>query len=273
MRSVSEKVFLITGSTDGLGKAVAERLAEQGAALILHGRNPEKGQTVTDELIRRTGNPKIVYYNADFSDLAQVRDFADSVLSAHTQLDVLINNAGIGGGNAGHREVSADGYELRFAVNYLSAFLLSHLLIPLLRQTKGSRIVMVASGSQQPIDFDNLMLEKNYSGSRAYAQSKLALVMLANTLSGKLKDDGILVNSLHPASMMDTQMVRNSGGAPRTSVSEGAESVLFVAASDKTSSVSGIFFDRKEPATADPQAYDDEARKRLYEKSAHLVGL
>ncbi len=264
---------MITGATDGLGKAVAENLANKGVGLILHGRNPEKGQTVLEELIRKTGNMNVVYYNADFSSLREVGELADTILSAHQQLDVLINNAGIGPGPDDKREISQDGHELRFAVNYLAPFLLTDLLLPLLKKTAGSHVVMVASGLQQPIDFDDLMLKKAYTGRRAYGQSKLAMVMLAITLSKKLRKAGIRVNSLHPASLMDTSLVKASNSRPKSSVQEGVESVLFVATDPQTADISGAFFDHKQQAQAHPQAYKQAARELLFINSLKLIGL
>lgn len=273
MKALSEQVIMITGATDGLGKATAKELAKAGVALILHGRNPSKGEAVVDQLIQETGNSKIVYYNADFSGLQEVRILADKILSAHQQLDVLINNAGIGPGSSDEREISRDGYELRFAVNYLATFLLTDLLIPILKATVGSRVVMIASGAQQAIDFDDLMLENHYTGSRAYAQSKLAMVMFSTSLAEKLREERMVVNSVHPASLMDTALVKNSGRKPLSSVMEGVDSVLYVATSKQTAHLSGVFFDHKKQVRAEKQAYDPAARELLFTNSLRLAGL
>jgi len=273
MKAPSDQVVMITGATAGLGKALARRMARQGFHLILHGRDPEKGKALTDSLIRDTGNESVVYYNADFSSLQEVRALADKLLSAHCQLDILINNAGIGPGHSDKRQTSQDGYELLFAVNYLATFLLTDLLLPLLKTTDGSRIVMVSSGLQDVIDFDDLMLEKAYTGRQAYAQSKLAMVMLALTLSERLHDTGIRINSVHPASLMDTQLVRESNSEPRSSVEEGVDAVLFVATSPRTAGTNGAFFDGQQLARAHEQAYDREARELLFVYSLRLTGL
>lgn len=274
MKPISNQVILITGATDGLGRAVAQRLAEMNASLILHGRASEKGANVLQEIRNSTGNNKLVYYNADFANLDEVRAFADKILSSHRQLDILINNAGIGGGKKNSdRQISVDGYELRFAVNYLAPFLLTHQLLPLLIKSEPARIINVASGAQQPLDFKDLMLEKEYSGSRAYAQSKLALVMFTFTLAEKLKDHAICVNCLHPASMMNTKLVVQGGGVPKASVSEGVDTVLFVAADPEAENSCGLYFNRRHAEFADPQAYEDEAKEKLYQLSTELTGL
>ena len=273
-KALSEKVILITGSTDGLGKSVATTLAAKGAAVILHGRDQTKGEELASGLIRQTGNSKIVFYHADLSDLVQVRSLADTILSSHRQLDVLINNAGIGPGpKNGKRELTAEGYELRFTVNYLSHFLLIHLLFPLLRGTPRSRIVMIASGMQRALDFDDLMLERDYSGSRAYAQSKLAIIMLGMTLAEKLADDRIVVNSVHPASLMDTWLVRESSSKPRSTVAEGTDAVVHVACAAETADITGAFFDGRQESYADAQAYDSDARELLYHTSLRITRL
>jgi len=274
MKDLSEQVILITGSTDGLGKAVAIEFAKQGATVLLHGRNPEKGHAALREIQKITGNEKLSYYNADFSSLKEVRALADEILHKNSKLDMLINNAGIGGDEQKNtRELSKEGFELRFTVNYLASFLLTMHLLPLLRKSVPSQIVNVASGGQQAIDLNDVMMEKNYSGSRAYAQSKLAQIMFTFKLAQKLKDTEINVNCLHPASMMDTKLVREGGGEPKTSVKEGVDTVAYVATSPDTEHTTGVYFDHHKPTKAEPQAYDSEARDKLYELSLELTGV
>ncbi len=171
------KTVLVTGSTDGVGRYVAAKLASAGAKVLIHGRDKARAKTLADE-IRGQGHGEPIFYQADLSSLAGARRLAEAVLSEHKRLDVFISNAGIGSRTQGaERRTSADGHELRFAVNYLSGFLLVHLLLPLLRASAPSRIVNVASLGQHPLDFDDVMLTKGYSGTRAYAQSKLAQIM------------------------------------------------------------------------------------------------
>ncbi len=187
-------------------------------------------------------------------------------------LDVLVNNAGIGtAGNA--REVSADGYELRFAVNYLAGFLLARLLLPDLKKRAPARIVNVASAGQQTIDFSDVMLTRGYSGGRAYRQSKLAQILFTIDVAEELNGRNVTVNALHPATYMDTTMVRASGAQPISTVAEGGEAILELVASPALEGRSGLYFNGKREAQADAQAYDPAARKRLRALSFELVGM
>jgi NAD(P)-dependent dehydrogenase (short-subunit alcohol dehydrogenase family) len=203
-----------------------------------------------------------------------VRSLADAVRQKTNRLHILINNAGLGtGAGGGSRQISADGHELLFAVNYLAGFLLTHLLLPLLKESAPARIVNVASAGQQAIDFNDVMLTHGYSGTRAYCQSKLAEIMFTIDLARALEGSGVTVNSLHPASYMATTMVREAGIAPRSSVEEGAEAILNLALSPELEGRSGLYFNRLKEARADAQAYDAEARRRLLALSLQLVGL
>ena len=193
---------------------------------------------------------------------------------ATKRLDLLINNAGIGsGGPQGTRQTSADGYELRFAVNYLAGFLLTHLLLPLVRTSTPARIVNVSSLGQQAIDFADVMLTHGYSGSRAYCQSKLAQIMFTIDLARELDGTGVTVNALHPATYMNTTMVRQSGVTPMSSVEQGADAILNLATSAALDGRSGLFFNGQREARADAQAYDPAARQRLKTLSLELSGL
>jgi NAD(P)-dependent dehydrogenase (short-subunit alcohol dehydrogenase family) len=266
---------LVTGATDGLGRLVAEQLAAGGATVLLHGRDRGRGERALEEIRRATGNEQLRYYDADFSSLDAVRHLAAEVEAAEERLDVLISNAGIGGGPRGGREraLSLDGYELRFQVNYLAGFLLVRLLLPLLRRSAPARIVNVASAGQSPIDFDDVMLERGYEGMRAYGQSKLAQVMFTFELAERLDSADVTVNALHPASLMNTKMVLESFGGAWTTVEEGAEATLRLATSPDVDGVTGRYFDGLREARASFQAYDPEARRRLWEVSEELVGI
>jgi NAD(P)-dependent dehydrogenase (short-subunit alcohol dehydrogenase family) len=272
MTSLANKIVLITGSTDGLGKDVAFEMASGGATILLHGRNQKKGEVVLNEIRRATNNQTHKYFNADFASLRQVYDFAQMILSETPWLNMLINNAGIGGGEKkDKREFGADGFELIFTVNYLASFLLTTCLLPILIKSAPSKIINVASGSQKPIDFSDIMMERNYNGSRAYAQSKLALVMFTFDLAEKLENKGVSVNCLHPASMMDTKLVRESVGHPKTSVKEGTDTVMYVATAPGTQNITGAYFDHHEATKADKQAYDLSARNKLHQLSIKLT--
>ena len=267
------KTVLITGSTDGVGRYVAARLASAGAKVLTHGRNKERAKTLADE-IRREGRGEALFYAADLSSLDGARQLAAAVAAEHSRLDVFISNAGIGSRSLGpERRTSADGHELRFAVNYLSGFLLAYLLLPLLKASAPSRIVNVASLGQHPIDFDDVMITKGYNGSRAYAQSKLSQIMFSIDLAEELKGAGVTVNSLHPATYMNTIMVRAGGITPMSTVEQGGEAILHLVTGDDVASKSGLFFNGMNEARANPQAYDPAARKRLRALSLELTGL
>jgi NAD(P)-dependent dehydrogenase (short-subunit alcohol dehydrogenase family) len=262
----------VTGSTDGMGRAVARSLAASGFYLLIHGRDALRGQ----EVVREIGAAAARFYPADLASLAGVRQLADAVGADHDRLALLINNAGVGTGFAGRpapRELSAEGHELRFAVNYLAGYLLTRLLLPLLRRGSPSRIVNVASAAQYPLDFDNLMLTRAYSGMRAYAQSKLAQVMFTFELAAELYGSGVTVNCLHPATYMDTGMVRNAGIEPKSTVEEGAAAVMRLAVCRDLDDCTGEYFDGVRPSRANAQAYDPQARQRLAALSARLAGL
>jgi NAD(P)-dependent dehydrogenase (short-subunit alcohol dehydrogenase family) len=267
------KTVLVTGSTDGVGRYVAAQLAAAGAQVLIHGRDRDRAKALAEE-IRRARHGEAVFYQADLSSLAGARQLADAVLADHKRLDVFISNAGIGSRTqgAGRRE-NADGYELRFAVNYLSGFLLAHLLLPLLKASTPSRIVNVASLGQHPIDFDDVMITKDYSGGRAYAQSKLAQIMFTIDLARELEGSGVTVNSLHPATYMNTTMVREGGISPVSTVEQGGAAILHLAAGDDVTDKTGLFFNGMREAQANPQAYDDGARRRLRDLSLELTGL
>ena len=162
---------------------------------------------------------------------------------------------------------------LRFAVNYLAPFLLTHLLLPVIRKNVPARIVNVASAGQHFIDFDDVMLRQSYDGVRAYRQSKLALVMFTFDLAKELQGSGVTVNCLHPATYMNTKMVHESGIKPLNSVEEGAGAILYLAASPELEGKTGIYFDGKRPERADPQAYDNDARRNLWLLSQRLTKL
>jgi NAD(P)-dependent dehydrogenase (short-subunit alcohol dehydrogenase family) len=267
------KIVLVTGSTDGVGRLVARRLADRGAQVLIHGRDHHRGKQVVDQ-IQAAGHGSAVFLPADFSSLAEVRRLADMVRQDCDRLNVLINNAGIGsGGSAGKRGTSLEGYELRFAVNYLAGFLLTRLLLSLLLAGKPARIVNVSSLGQHPIDFEDVMLNQGYSGSRAYAQSKLAQIMFTFDLAGELDPATVTANCLHPATYMATTMVRQSGVTPISTVEDGAEAILNLAVSKTLDGHSGEFYNRLRPSRANAQAYDKRARERLRVLSMRLTGL
>lgn len=271
--NVAGKTVFITGSTDGVGRYVALELAKQGANLLIHGRDAVRGKAVVDE-ISCGGKASATFYQADLSSLAEVRKLADAVKADHNKIDLFISNAGIGSRNYGpERRVSADGHELRFAVNYLAGFLLAYSLLPIIKAAAPSRIVNVSSLGQAPLDFDNVMLERDYNGVRAYSQSKLSQIMFTIDLAEELKGTGVTVNTLHPATYMNTTMVRAGGNTPISTVEEGGAAILHLATGDDMEGRSGLFFNGMHEQRANAQAYDATARKKLRALSLKLTGL
>jgi NAD(P)-dependent dehydrogenase (short-subunit alcohol dehydrogenase family) len=268
MRPIEETTVLITGATDGLGRGVARDLAARGAKVLLHGRSREK----LDELSAELGDAPT--FQADLSSLDEVRKLAAEVEAQTDALHVLINNAGIGGGapDGTTRQESKDGHELRLAVNHLAGFLLTLRLLPLLRRSKPARVVFVASLGQAPMDFDDPMLERGYSGSRAYGQSKLAQITTGFELAERLDPNEVTVTSLHPSTYMPTKMVLEARGSSVDTLEAGIEATSRLAVDPELEGVTGRFYDRQRESTPDPQASDEEQRKRLWALSLELVG-
>ena len=264
-----QRVVLVTGSTGGLGREAAKMLALQGDHVIIHGRNVERGEELVAE-ITAEGNGSARFYRADFASLSETRALGEAILRDYDRLDVLVNNAGIFFPNSTERRLSDDGYELNFQVNYLSGYVLTRMLTPLLQASAPSRIINVSSGAQQALDFDNLMLESNFDGRRAYAQSKLAQIMMTFALANDLSKRGITTNALHPSSLMNTDMVLEAGIEPRSSVETGRDALMRLINDDVGT---GKYFRVFEEARARPQAYDTEAVARLMNISADLVSI
>jgi NAD(P)-dependent dehydrogenase (short-subunit alcohol dehydrogenase family) len=259
MRPLEEQTVLVTGSSDGHGKRVAQELAGRGATVLVHGRNREKTEASATEI--GTDQVRI----ADLGSLDDVRRLAEEV----DEVDTLVNNAGI---ISLDRRESADGYELTFAVNHLSHFLLTQLLLQS-KLREPARIVNVSSLGQERIDFDDLMFESDYNFFSAYARSKLAQVLFAFELAERLDGRDITVNALHPATFMDTKMVTSGGGRRQSSVAEGAEATLRLVADPGLDGSSGRFFDGVREVRTHRQARDAAARRRLWEESERLTGL
>jgi NAD(P)-dependent dehydrogenase (short-subunit alcohol dehydrogenase family) len=260
---------LITGATSGLGRYLTGQLAGSGWQVLAHGRDPARVADLTAEL---GGDAR--GYVADLASLGDVRDLAAQVRAEVPRLDVLVNNAGIGFGPPGEgRQVSADGHELRFAVNYLAPVLLTRLLMPLLTASAPSRIVNVGSLGQVPFDPAEAGFEAGYSGVDAYRRSKLALAAFTFDLAGQLAADQVTVNCLHPATFMNTAMVTLGGITPVSTVEEGGEATLRLITDPALDAVTGQFFDGLTASRALPQAYDRQFRAQLSEVTDRMLGL
>ena len=264
------KTVLVTGATDGLGRALARELAAAGAAVLIHGRDRERIRRAESEIRRATGSERLRGYLADFSSLAEVRTMAEEIHANERRLDVLVSNAGIGTvvPGDGERMQSADGYELRFAVNYLAGYMLVRELLDLLKGSAPARIVNVSSAGQMALDFDDLMLERGYSGVRAYCQSKLAQILFTLRLAEELEGTGVTATCLHPATYMPTKIV----ASPTSTLEEGVAATFALAADPALEGVTGRYFNGFRESRADEQAYEPAARQRLADLSQALVG-
>jgi len=274
VRPIEDQTIFISGATDGLGKSVAAELAGSGATLLLNGRDDRKGADTVREIRHRTRNARVQWCRADLSSLRETAELADRVAGEYGRLDVLVNNAGIGyatSGAEGRRE-SRDGYELRFAVNYLAPYLLTRRLVPVLLRSAPARVVNVASVGQAAVDFADVMQERDYDGVRAYRQSKLALIMFTFDLAGELAGSGVTANCLHPATFMPTKMVTGQI-QPQSSLQEGVLATMRLIVSPALENVTGRYYEGMDEAAALGQAYDENARQRLRELSDQLTGL
>ena len=263
------RTILITGATDGLGRALATRAYREDWDVLAHGRSEERLAALADEL------PGVRTFRADFAALGEVAELAEAVQASTDRLDVLVSNAGIGFTNPGDgaRLESADGYELRFAVNYLAGYSLTRRLLPLLRASAPARIVQVASAGQYPIDFRDVMLERGYEGTRAYRQSKLAQIMFTFDLAAELDPAEVTANALHPGTFMPTKMVTEEGISPLTPLEHGLDATWRLIADPELDGVSGVYFDQTRRTRPEGQALDADDRRALHELSERLTGV
>ncbi|NUS12066.1 MAG: SDR family NAD(P)-dependent oxidoreductase [Streptomyces sp.] len=253
-----------------MGRWLALRLAEAGDRVLIHGRDAGRAAQVRDDIRAATGEDRSEVFLADLARLPEVDRLADAVMARTDRLDVLVNNAGIGGASpGGARQVDEYGIERRFAVNYLAGYRLTRRLLPLLTASAPARVVNVASAGQHAIDFADPMLAQGYEPARAYSQSKLAQIMFTFDLAQELGGTGVTVDALHPATFMDTTMVREVGISPWSTVEEGGRATLQLI--NATGSGTGRYFNGLSEARADPQAYDAGARQELRRLSDDLV--
>jgi len=264
-----DKVILITGATDDIGRQTALELARLGARVLVHGRSEARCRAVVDEIRRRTGNENLEYFVADFASLRQVREMAAKVKARHDRLHVLINNAGI---FLRERRLTEDGLETTFAVNHLAHFVLTRLLLDLLKASAPARIVVVSSSTHQSakVDFGNLQGEKRYDGYAAYAQTKLGNVLFTYELAERLKGTGVTANCLHPG-VIATKMLRTGWGGGGRGLEEGAETPVYLASSPEVEDVTGKYFVRKQERSSSSASRDEKLRKEFWKASEGLV--
>jgi NAD(P)-dependent dehydrogenase (short-subunit alcohol dehydrogenase family) len=263
-----QRVVLVTGATGGLGRETALALARMGDHVIIHGRNVDRAKEVIQQ-IEDDGRGSAKFYRADFASLDEVRSLAAAILSDYDRLDVLVNNAGVFQPNTHERRVTEDGYELHFQVNYLAGYVLTSLLLPLLESSAPSRVVNVAS-AQRPLDFDDLMLEKDYDGMEAYLRSKNAQIMMTFAMAPELAERDISTTALHPSGLMNTDMVIEAGFEPESSVETGRDALLQAINDDVGT---GRFFYVFEVGEAIPQASNPDAQDELLRVSEELTSV
>ena len=268
---MKQKTILVTGATDGIGRQTALDLARMGARVLVHGRSKDKGARVLSELNRETCNENLTLYLADFSSLADVRRMADDIKREQSELQVLVNNAG---NFYKDKQLSKDGFEMTFAVNFLAPFLLTNLLLDLIKVSAPARIVTVASSAHKMIkgevDWDNLQGEKSYDGSDAYALSKLATVCFSNELARRLAGTQVTSNALHPG-VVDTKLLRKSYALEGISVEEGAQTSVYLACEPEVEGVSGKYFSHKQERSMSDLATDPDTQRRFWELAEELT--
>ena len=268
---MKDKIVLITGSTDGIGKQTALELARLGATVLLHGRNAERGQKALAEVRKVTGSESLDYFAADLSSLKQVRALAAQVREKYDRLHVLVNNAGV---YMQERRLTEDGLETTFAVNHLAHFLLTHLLLDLLKKSAPARIVNVSSGLHHSarVDLDDLQGEKRFSGFSAYCLSKLGNILFTYELAERLAGTGVTVNALHPGGIA-TKLLRAASGSSGASLEEGAATPVYLASAPEVENVTGEYFVRKRAAPSSPLTHDVKLRREFWAISERLAGI
>jgi NAD(P)-dependent dehydrogenase (short-subunit alcohol dehydrogenase family) len=277
--AIQGKTVIVTGGTNGIGLITARELAREGAQVVIVSRSKEKCASVVEKIKEDTGNQNIEFIAADLSVMANIRQAAYEFKKRHTRLDILINNAGA---IYLKRQVSADGFELTFALNHLSYFLFTHLLLDVLKNSAPARIINVSSDAHRGarINFDDMMSEKNYSGFDVYGKSKLANVMFTYEMAEKLAGTRITVNALHPG-FVATGFARNNGIFLNVGMKiahlfarkpeKGAETSIYLATSPVVEGISGKYFSDCEAVDSDPVSYDKNAQVKLWEKSLELI--
>lgn len=266
---MQDKICLITGANSGIGLETARGLAKQGARVIMVCRNPEKGEAARQDIVASTGNDQVDLLIADLSSLTEVRKLAEQINSQYQQLHVLIHNAGL---MSKQREVSADGYELQFAVHHLATFLLTDLLLDLLKTSAPSRIINVASMMHKmgQINFNDLQSEKKFGSYSTYGQSKLAMIHYTYDLAEKLQGTGVTVNALHPGAVATNIGFPGWMNMFLATPEKGARTTLYLATSDEVEGISGKYFNNCKVAKTSKSSYIREDGKRLWEITEQL---
>src|SRR3989442_157811 len=275
---MNDRVFVVTGANSGIGKATALGLARLGGTVVMACRNPTRGEAARQDIIRESGNPHVALMIVDLANEASTRALAGEFRQTYPRLDALINNAGV---YTSHRQMTADGLELQFEVNYLSGFLLTYLLLDLLKKSAPSRIVNVSSSAHMggTIRFEELQGERRYGGFRAYSQSKLAQVLFTRELARRLEGTGVTVNACHPGGIRTNLAMGGSSLVVRfvkmflKSPEKGAETPIYLATSPEVEGISGKYFVRNQVLAPSARAQDPAVARRLFEVSTELAHL
>jgi NAD(P)-dependent dehydrogenase (short-subunit alcohol dehydrogenase family) len=264
------KTVLVTGATDGIGKQTAIELARQGAKVLIHGRDKAKGAKVLDEINRDNCNENLALYLADFSSFADIKRMSEEIKREQSNLHVLVNNAGT---FSKEKLLTKEGLEVTFAVNHLAPFLLTLLLLDLLKASAPARIVNVSSGAHRNItevDFGNLQAEKTYDGFEAYGLSKLGNVLFTNELAKRLEGSEVTVNSLHPG-VISTKMQRASYNLDGADVEEGARTSVYLTTSPDVEGFTGKYFSRMAEKPTSDLAQDKALQEKFWKVSEELL--
>jgi len=267
------KTILITGSTDGIGKIAATKLAIDGHAVYIHGRNSEKLKRVISEIKELSNNENINGFVADFSDLDEVKNMSEKINQDLSKIDILINNAGVFNSPTVKNK---EDYDMRFVVNYFAPYLLTNKLLPLIKKGDKSRIINLGSAAQSPVSLTALSGEYELFARISYAQSKLALTMWSFYLAKKLNDVSVI--AVNPGSLLNTNMVREAFGRHWSSADKGGDILYDLAISDEYEGVTGKYFDndlgteKGNFGPAHKDAYDEKAIEKLILKTEELIG-
>ena len=279
--NMAEKVCLVTGGNSGIGKSVALGLAKMGATVVVVSRNKEKGETAVTDTVEKSGNKNVELIQADMSSQNSIHQLVNEFRARHEKLHLLINNAGV---YLTKRSETEDGLESTFAVNHLGPFLLTSLLVDILKASAPSRIVNVTSDAHKGarVNFDDLQGERKFSGWQAYGQSKLAMILYTRGLAKKLEGTGVTVNSAHPG-VVRTNFAKNNGGLVMLgfrflgiffiSPESAAKRILYVATSPDLEGVTGKYFTKMHEVKSSQESYDDDSARRLWQISEQLTHL
>jgi retinol dehydrogenase 12 len=278
-KSMLNKTVLITGATSGIGLVTARELARRGAHVTIVSRSADKCAHVVDEIKEAVDNPNVEFIAADLSVRDEVHRTAYDFKKRHPRLDVLINNVG---SIFMSRQVSKDGLEMTFALNHISYFLLTHLLLDVLKASAPARVINVSSNAHRraKIWFDDIQLDKNYSGFAAYSQSKLCNILFTYELARRLEGSGVTVNALHPG-FVASEFAKNNGFLIRLimrliapiakSINDGASTSIYLASSREVEGVSGKYFIDSRESASNPASYDKQAAEKLWNLSLEMI--